>query len=183
MIPTFVSAHTALESSNPTEGQVVTEDLKEILLTFKSPIEALSTMKLFKDGNEVALTDFQTQEKQMIATFPEPLENGTYKIQWSIVGEDGHPIEGEINFVVQKEQTEATDPASSGEDEGNTDENTNDNSEDQNNEKQENKDVISKETNEKTQGDTGSSNMFVPILIGLVIIVGIGLLIISKKKK
>jgi copper resistance protein C len=181
MIPSIVSAHTALESSNPSEGQVVTEDLKEIILTYKTPIEELSTMKLFKDGNEVAISNFQIQEKQMIATFSEPLENGTYKVQWSIVGEDGHPITGEINFVVQKEQSEEIAPPPTEEDQGKTEENTN--SEDQNNEEQEKNDVISTETNEQSKEEAESSNMFIPILIGIVVILGIGLLLITRKKK
>jgi copper resistance protein C len=183
MIPSIVSAHTALESSNPSEGQVVTEDLKEIILTYKTPIEELSTMKLFKDGNEVAISNFQIQEKQMIATFSEPLENGTYKVQWSIVGEDGHPITGEINFVVQKEQTEEIAPSPTEEDQGKTEDNTNTNSEDQNNEAQEKNDVISTETNEQSKEEAESSNMFIPILIGIVVILGIGLLLITRKKK
>jgi copper resistance protein C len=183
MIPSIVSAHTALESSNPSEGQVVTEDLKEIILTYKTPIEELSTMKLFKDGNEVAISNFQIQEKQMIATFSEPLENGTYKVQWSIVGEDGHPITGEINFVVQKEQTEEIAPSPTEEDQGKTEDNTNTNSEDQNNEEQEKNDVISTETNEQSKEEAESSNMFIPILIGIVVILGIGLLLITRKKK
>jgi copper resistance protein C len=139
-------------------------------------------MKLLKEGNEVAFTDFQIQEKQMIGTLSVPLENGTYKIQWSIVGEDGHPIEREINFVVQKEQTETTDLSPYGQ-EGNTEENTDANSEQQNTEEQENNEVISKETNEQTQDDAGSSTTFKPVLIGIVVILGIGLLLITRKKK
>ena len=53
MIPTIANAHTELTTSNPAAGQVVTEDLTELVLTFAGEIESLSTMKLTKDGQEI----------------------------------------------------------------------------------------------------------------------------------
>jgi copper resistance protein C len=104
MLPTIASAHTELTSSNPAKGQVVTEDLTEILLTFAGKIESLSTMKLMRDGQEIPL-HVDLQEKQMKSTLSNPLENGSYTIDWRIAGEDGHLITGEIPFTVQKEQS------------------------------------------------------------------------------
>jgi copper resistance protein C len=112
VIPTIVGAHTELTSSNPESGQVVTEDLNEIVLTFGGKIESLSKMTLQKDGEEVPFAGVEPLDKQMTGTLSEPLENGEYVIQWNIVGEDGHVIEGEIPFSVQKlevvEQTPET---------------------------------------------------------------------------
>lgn len=103
MLPTIASAHTELTSSNPGAGQVVKEDLNEIVLTFEGKIESLSTMKLMKDGKEISFVSVEPQDNQLVGTFSQPLENGAYKINWSIAGEDGHPLSGEIPFSVQNE--------------------------------------------------------------------------------
>src|SRR4051794_680870 len=102
MLPAIASAHTELTNSNPTSGQVVKEDLKEIVLTYEGKIESLSTMKLVKEGEGVPLVSATPKENQLIGTLAAPLENGSYTIKWSIAGEDGHPISGEIPFTVQK---------------------------------------------------------------------------------
>ncbi|WP_026564124.1 copper resistance CopC family protein [Bacillus sp. UNC41MFS5] len=102
MLPSIASAHTELTTSNPTSGQVVKEDLKEIVLTYEGKIESLSTMTLVKDGKEIPLVSVTPNDNQLIGTVSTALENGTYSVQWSIAGEDGHPISGEIPFTVQK---------------------------------------------------------------------------------
>ncbi|WP_144550353.1 copper resistance CopC family protein [Bacillus sp. X1(2014)] len=107
MLPSIASAHTELTTSNPTSGQVVKEDLKEIVLTYEGKIESLSTMKLVKEGKEVPLVSATPKENRLIGTLLGPLENGSYMIKWSIAGEDGHPISGEIPFTVQKVVKEA----------------------------------------------------------------------------
>ena len=42
----------------------------------------------------------------MWATFLQPLENGDYKVEWKIIGADGHPIEGDFSFSVNVPVTE-----------------------------------------------------------------------------
>ncbi|MEH7120881.1 copper resistance CopC family protein [Neobacillus vireti] len=106
IIPAVVSAHTELTSSNPAANQVVKDDLKEIVLTYEGKIESLSTMTLVKDGQEEPLVSVTPKENQLIGTLSAPLENGFYTIKWSIAGEDGHPLTGEIPFSIQKEGKE-----------------------------------------------------------------------------
>jgi copper resistance protein C len=122
MFPTLSSAHTGLESSNPAEGEVVKEELKEITLQYKTQIENLSTMKIVKDdGQEVKLDSVIVQEKTMSGVLPHSLENGSYTIQWKIIGTDGHPIEGDIPFSVQAEQKEEVNPPAANDTEKDTD--------------------------------------------------------------
>jgi len=101
-IPTVVSAHTELTASNPANGAVVKEDLKDIVLTYEGEIESLSTMKLQKDGKEIPFISVEPKGNQLMGKLPSPLENGSYTIQWNIAGEDGHPLSGEIAFSVDK---------------------------------------------------------------------------------
>ncbi len=105
MVPSLASAHTELTSSNPSAGQVVKEDLNEIVLTYEGKIESLSTMKLLKDGQEIAFASAGPKDNQLSGTLSSPLEDGAYTINWSIAGEDGHLLTGEIPFTVQKEVT------------------------------------------------------------------------------
>ncbi|MFP5113867.1 copper resistance CopC family protein [Bacillaceae bacterium C204] len=106
MIPTVASAHTELTSSNPATNQMVKVDLKEIVLTYEGKIESLSSMTLVKNGKQVPFVGVTPKENKLIGTISAPLENGSYTIKWSIAGEDGHPITGEIPFNVQKEVKE-----------------------------------------------------------------------------
>lgn len=94
-------AHTGLESSNPRNGEVITEELKEISLTFEGKLEQSSTFELKNaNGESMPVENILVNETQLTGTLPDALENGEYEIHWSIVGADGHAIEGSIPFAV-----------------------------------------------------------------------------------
>ncbi|MEH7013263.1 copper resistance CopC family protein [Neobacillus niacini] len=171
MIPTIISAHTDLTSSNPEAGQVLTEDLTEIILSYAGEIESLSTMKLMKDGQEIPLS-VELQEKQMIGTISTLLDNGSYVIEWSIAGEDGHPITGEIPFSVQKEQVVEQEPKTETKEPVTT-------------EKEDSKaDTQNQDDNNNEQNNKPSSNMMKLILpLVVVLILGIGLFLLFGRKK
>lgn len=169
IIPTMAYAHTGLVSSNPSEGQVINEDLSELTLQFDSEIEKLSTMKVIIDHKEIPFANLEVKGKEMMGTLSAPLENGKYTIEWKIVGEDGHNIEGEIPFSVEKEQTVAI----------NNDELAKDDQKDSGTEKKEAQDQP-KVGNEETNN---VSTMTIVIIIVLGILLVAGLLILLKKKK
>ncbi|MEH7178353.1 copper resistance CopC family protein [Neobacillus vireti] len=181
VLPSIVSAHTHLSSSNPAEGQVVVDELKEIILTFDGSIEKLSTMKVFKDGTEITPLQIQIEAERMAGTLAEPLANGAYIIQWNIAGVDGHPISGEINFTVEREGqntiTTNTSPDSTESSEENRVEvqiTTSGNGDSNASETQVSND---------TMDDNSSSNTTTILtILGFVIILGIGLLLIRRKK-
>lgn len=176
IVPTIVSAHTSLSSSNPTEGQVVTEDLEQITLNFATSIEELSTMKLVKDGNEISLEEVMAENKQLIGTVSEPLKNGTYTVQWNIFGEDGHPIKGEINFTIQMEQIESEPNPTSPEQE-------NVKKEDGSQDKQIEQNNANDDSDNTTDQKSPSTNLLISIFIGLLAIFGIGFLWFLIKKR
>ncbi|MFC0187656.1 copper resistance protein CopC [Fictibacillus aquaticus] len=112
IFPTITSAHTGLESSNPAEGAVVKEERKELTLQFKTKIESLSSMQIVRDdGQEIELDSLIVEEKKMSGKLTSALDNGSYIIQWRIIGTDGHPIEGQIPFKVQIEKKEDVNPS------------------------------------------------------------------------
>lgn len=177
LLPSIASAHTQLSTSNPAEGQVITVDLHEISLTFNESIEELSTMKLFLDGNEVPFQQVQIQAEKMIGTLSKPMENGTYLIEWKIAGKDGHPVTGEISFLVQREivnqdpnsPTSNQDPNNSGEVQQDDTINPSDSKEDE------------KNTTEKA-AEKQSQPLTLAVIIGFVAVLGIGIFLSLRKK-
>ncbi|MFJ7975896.1 copper resistance protein CopC [Peribacillus sp. NPDC096379] len=173
-IPTMASAHTHLSSSNPTEGQVVTEELKEITLDYAENIEKLSTMKLLKDGVEIPLSQILVQDRQLVGTLSAPLENGSYIIDWNIVGEDGHPITGKVSFTVEIEQInkekETTQPK--------VEENK------QANEQQDKVETQTEDqTENQTENQTSTNTVTTIITVLLLAILVMGLVVLFKKKR
>ncbi len=179
LLPSVVSAHTSLSSSNPTEGQVITENLEQITLVFATTIEELSTMKLVKEGNEVALGEIKVENKQLIGSISKPLDNGSYTIQWKIIGEDGHPISGEINFTVQTDQEQSDANSVTPKENQNTQGNNSQTEQAKQNSVEQN---TASDTVEKTDNNS-LSNLLVIVAIILVVIFGIVLLLFTRKRK
>ena len=92
-----VSAHTGLTSSSPADGEDVTEDVHEIVLEFNTKIETTSTVKVFNENKEeIIVSNTQVSDNVMTGGFMSPLDNGTYTVEWKIIGADGHPIQGNL---------------------------------------------------------------------------------------
>ncbi len=92
-------AHTGLESSEPSEGAVLTEQLQEITLTFEGKIEKTSSFSLLNEnGEEVPVTNLAVADHLLTGSV-DSLDNGAYTIEWNIIGADGHPIKGTIHFM------------------------------------------------------------------------------------
>ncbi|WP_409288080.1 copper resistance protein CopC [Peribacillus sp. SCS-37] len=162
--PAAAFAHTGLESSVPAKGETVKNKLTEIRLNFETPIEKLSTMKLFKGETEVELGEVKADGSKLSGALKDPLQNGNYRVEWKIVGEDGHTIEGEFDFVMAVPETEA--PAQE------------DNEKEQP-EKAKDESVKEKEKTEDSSSDTGAT--LVMVLLGVAIIAGF--LFVFRKKK
>ncbi|MBU5343831.1 copper resistance CopC family protein [Caldifermentibacillus hisashii] len=96
-----VLAHTSLVDSTPKDGQVITEPIQEVILIFGTKIEQTSTLKVStSSGDSVELNNFVIENDTMRATINQPLQNGLYKVDWQIIGADGHPIQGAFSFSV-----------------------------------------------------------------------------------
>ena len=106
------SAHTGLTSSSPADGEEITEDIHEIVLEFNTKIETISTVKVFNENKEeIIVRNTQVSDNVMTGGFMSPLDNGTYTVEWKIIGADGHPIQGTYSFMVSQDELE--DPAAS----------------------------------------------------------------------
>ncbi|KRF51483.1 hypothetical protein ASG97_06170 [Bacillus sp. Soil745] len=102
-------AHTSLEDSTPKDGEVITEPIQELTLIFATKVEQNSRISVSNsNGEPVKLGNFVIEEEEMWANFLQPLKNGNYKVDWKIIGADGHPIEGTFSFSVDVPNDQAT---------------------------------------------------------------------------
>lgn len=170
-ISSNVLAHSHFEGSNPADGDLVTEPLNEIVLTFDGQIEQGSLIDITTTDNEkVELQDIIINESTLTGTIAEPLPNNDYQANWSIVSADGHPLEGEFSFTVnvpvsesEEEVTEEPSEAADSPEESTVDE----------------EEVVS----EDNELETESSSMSIILIVILVILVAGGLFLLTKRKK
>ncbi|MGL3067063.1 MULTISPECIES: copper resistance CopC family protein [Planococcus] len=131
-----VFAHTTLESANPAEGDVVTEELQEMVLEFNTDLEQGSSFTVEDGSGQEVPISVEMGEQSMTGTLGAAIANGTYTVNWKIIGADGHPIEGTYAFTLEisddsssSETTEEAVPTTEDEsaDQGGTEESQNEN--------------------------------------------------------
>ncbi|MFC7686075.1 copper resistance protein CopC [Ureibacillus sp. GCM10028918] len=168
-------AHTHLGSSSPADGQVVTEELSEITLNFEGKIEQSSSFELSNsEGQNISIEEISINEGIMSGTVANPLENGEYLINWSIIGADGHLMEGEYSFTVNVTDSNPVSEAL-GETEQAEEESTQE--VEQNNEQATSEQVAAEtEDNEKT-------SPLIPVIIIVLLVVIIGSVLVMRRKK
>lgn len=167
-------AHTGLESSFPEDGTVVKEEVQTITLNFETKIEQGSKFELVNSsGESIVVENISLAEKQMTGSLSKPLEGGEYQVNWNIIGADGHPVDGAISFTVDvpasetpEEAGEATEQAEATEEAETTEEAQTQSTVEEDQEKQQN----------------NNASIFIPVLLGIVIIV-ISFVWVMKRKK
>ncbi|MEV5117016.1 copper resistance CopC family protein [Peribacillus frigoritolerans] len=163
-------AHTSLEDSTPKDGEVMTEPVRELTLIFGTKVEQNSRISVSNsNGEPVKLGNFVIEEEEMWATFLQPLKNGNYKVDWEIIGADGHPIEGKFSFSVVVPNDKATVESKSETEEG------------------EPKQVEDSKSSNKTKQEVQQSNVpsyIIPsiIVVLFVVVTGSSLWLLRRKK-
>lgn len=109
-------AHSALVSSDPTDGQTITTPLDRVGLTFsEAPLTGLDAGLRIEvrdaAGTDRASGDVTVDGTTMSRTVD--LQDGAYTVLWRYVSPDGHPVTGELGFTVALPARTAapTDPA------------------------------------------------------------------------
>ena len=102
IFPVQVFAHVELNNSTPSDGEVITKSLTEITLEFSGTVEQGSTIEVIDDhGKDIEVLDLKIDGNTISGRFFEPLPDGDYVANYSIIGADGHVIEGSISFKVE----------------------------------------------------------------------------------
>lgn len=110
-VPGVALAHSRLEHAVPAQDATVAVPPERIELTFNTKIEKLSNFKVLNAAGEVIDTDkAEVNGETMSGTVPAVLPNGIYKVKWTIIGADGHSVEGGYAFTVDA-PAPATEPS------------------------------------------------------------------------
>ncbi|WP_062079078.1 copper resistance CopC family protein [Demequina globuliformis] len=104
------TAHTELRSSDPEAGATV-DTLDSVSLVFSSAILDIGSELILVDsaGDTHALTPEYPDPTVVSAAVDTQLPAGDTVLQWRIVAEDGHPIEGEVAFTLASTGAEANE--------------------------------------------------------------------------
>ncbi|MFC7321905.1 copper resistance CopC family protein [Halobacillus campisalis] len=100
IFPTLAGAHTHLESADPEAGETISEVNSTITLTFDSPVQEPNEINVTNgSGEEMEITEINHSPENVIeVTLPSSMENGDFTLFYSIVGEDGHIMEDELEY-------------------------------------------------------------------------------------
>ncbi|MDE0584309.1 copper resistance protein CopC [Planococcus sp. A6] len=107
VLPMTAHAHSVLESSTPAEGSVVAEPIEQVVLDFSAGIEQGSAMTMTMEGTAVDFSEVAVMEDQLVGMPAQELEDGSYVVEYDVLSEDGHPIQGSLAFELQAGEQEA----------------------------------------------------------------------------
>ncbi|CAM5209504.1 CopC domain-containing protein OS=Ureibacillus acetophenoni OX=614649 GN=SAMN05877842_11580 PE=4 SV=1 [Ureibacillus acetophenoni] len=190
LIFTFVStvfAHTGLQSSDPQNGEVVNEQLDQITLTFEGNIEQGSTFTLLNsNGESISVANISVNGNVLSGSLTDPLENGVYTVDWSVIGGDGHLIEDSFQFTVDLPVAETVEETEEPvEDDSEAEVTTQNENESQTETNVEENETNQANTTENTVAEQSKENSYlIPIIIGaLVLIILISIVFLAKRKR
>lgn len=109
LLPGAALAHSRLEQSAPAADSVLDNSPSAIEMTFNTKIEKLSSFKLLdENGEQIETERTEVDNDTLSGKVKEPLGNGTYTVDWTIIGADGHTINGSYAFTVNAAVQEET---------------------------------------------------------------------------
>lgn len=186
LLPGAVFAHTGLESAVPADGETVTTAVNELVLTFETVIEPLSEIKVVNEqGNEVELANVDIKDHTLSAKLNEPLPNGKYNVNWTIVGEDGHTVSNEYAFTVNvpEPSAETEEPAISTPDSENTGDDTSVTNEDPAVQPEQDNAAAATEEVEPAEEPNNSGNAGIWIALAVVVVIAGAYVALRRKGK
>jgi methionine-rich copper-binding protein CopC len=102
LVPGVALAHSKLETAVPAQDATVNVSPELIELTFNTKIEKLSNFKILNAaGEEMEKDKVEVSGVTMSGALPAALPNGIYTVKWTIIGADGHSVEGDYAFTVE----------------------------------------------------------------------------------
>ena len=98
-------AHARLDSSTPSNDQVLRRAPQQILLRFSEPVEtAFASVRVINSAAR-RVDDARTTRPDPTAVavgLPSDLSRGTYTVAWRVVPADSHPVSGAFVFHIRK---------------------------------------------------------------------------------
>jgi methionine-rich copper-binding protein CopC len=106
LLPSLALAHTELTASDPVDGSTINDAPDEVVLTFAGELDDSATFTVLgPDGEEVGSgdLDLEVAERNILRGDVEVAATGAYTVAWSVIGDDGHEVEGEVAFTYDPE--------------------------------------------------------------------------------
>jgi copper transport protein len=105
IFPSISFAHAYIIESSPSENETLKMSPNEVTIQFDESIQPKfnSIMVTDSNGNRVDMKNGGTDPKKptiLKTGLKKNLPNGTYRIQWKVISNDGHPVEGVIPFQI-----------------------------------------------------------------------------------
>src|SRR4051794_3695926 len=114
-LPSLAGAHPALLQSAPAAGVISPDPVEEVEVVLSEPAvedgSRLTVRKLAGDAISTTPLRLTGGGKTMVVRPPEKLGEGTYEVDWSALGADGHLVSGKFAFGVAGKNGEAPDGA------------------------------------------------------------------------
>ncbi|WNM25432.1 copper resistance CopC family protein [Demequina capsici] len=112
MLPaSAASAHTSLVGTDPADGSTVS-DLTQVSLEFTGEVLDLgTTLALVQGDQRIELDPTFPSATTVMAEVP-ALANGDWSLMYRVVAQDGHPLEGQVDFTVEGAAPSASASAS-----------------------------------------------------------------------
>ncbi|RAY13196.1 copper resistance protein CopC [Actinomadura craniellae] len=102
------AAHTRLISSNPAKNAKVAPP-SEVLLVFSDRIQHAKVLVKDTAGKEFQTGEARRDGPRVTQSLSGALPAGSYTVAYRVVGEDGHPIPGTLDFTVTGGDTPTSD--------------------------------------------------------------------------
>ena len=93
------SAHNALRSTSPADGQTLDAAPGQVVLTFDEPAIAMGTQVLVEGpGGNVSAGAARLVDTTVTQDLQPGAPAGRYTVQWRVTSADGHPVTGTFAF-------------------------------------------------------------------------------------
>jgi len=110
-VATAATLHTELEESTPAQDAVLTRSPTAVTLTYTTAVQlslsSVSVRAAMGDAAPVAAGELsylhEDREDVLVLALDEPLGRGSYVVEWSTAGPDGHALPGEFGLRVGDE--------------------------------------------------------------------------------
>lgn len=101
-------AHDQLVEATPGDGDTVDVAPEAVKMVFSGAPQKLGNeIQVEHDGENVAVGDPETQFHTITQSLKSDLTPGDYTVDWRVVSEDGHPVDGTFTFTVQETEPHA----------------------------------------------------------------------------
>lgn len=96
-----VFAHTSLTSAVPADGAVMHEAPQALALGFTEDAQLLKLELVDAAGQTIDIAFTPSGDARKTFNVPLPaLKAAGYKVNWTVLGKDGHKVEGSLQFTV-----------------------------------------------------------------------------------